>query len=357
MVKVGILGAAGYTGGELIRLLLNHPQAEIVFAHSESNAGNLVSDVHEGLLGDCDLRFTGDYDFSNVDVVFFCFGHGKSEAFLKEHAIPEQVKIIDLAQDFRLKGREERGERREYTSDNHDFVYGLPEINKAETQKAQHVANPGCFATAIQLALLPAAKMGLLKEDVSVNAITGSTGAGQKPAATTHFSWRTDNLSIYKPFQHQHLAEICQSLNQVAPSDSSVRDEKSPAAGFIHPPMGGSEGGCSIDFIPYRGNFARGIFCTAVVKTPAPIEDVIETYKNFYADAAFTHYSDKAIDLKQVVNTNKALVHCEKFGNKLLITSAIDNLLKGAVGQAVQNMNLMFGIDEKAGLKLKASAF
>jgi N-acetyl-gamma-glutamyl-phosphate reductase len=321
MIKVGILGAAGYTGGELIRLLLNHPEAEIVFANSESNAGNLVSDVHEGLIGDTDLRFTDAMPFDQVDVVFFCFGHGKSEAFLKEHTIPANVKIIDLAQDFRIKG-------------NHDYVYGLPEINKAEIVKAQHVANPGCFATAIQVALLPAAKMGLLTEDVAVNAITGSTGAGQKPGATTHFSWRSDNLSIYKAFSHQHIAEIRQSLTQIQ--------------------------GCldaSIDFIPYRGNFARGIFCTAVVKTQASAEDVIAAYKDFYRDAAFTHYSDKAIDLKQVVNTNKALVHVDCFEGKILVTSAIDNLLKGAVGQAVQNMNLLFGLEETAGLKLKASAF
>ncbi len=321
MIKVGILGAAGYTGGELIRLLLNHPEAEIVFANSESNAGNLVSDVHEGLIGDTDLRFTDAMPFDQVDVVFFCFGHGKSEAFLKEHTIPANVKIIDLAQDFRIKG-------------NHDYVYGLPEINKAEIVKAQHVANPGCFATAIQVALLPAAKMGLLTEDVAVNAITGSTGAGQKPGATTHFSWRSDNLSIYKAFSHQHIAEIRQSLTQIQGSLDA-----------------------SIDFIPYRGNFARGIFCTAVVKTQASAEDVIAAYKDFYRDAAFTHYSDKAIDLKQVVNTNKALVHVDCFEGKILVTSAIDNLLKGAVGQAVQNMNLLFGLEETAGLKLKASAF
>ena len=320
-MKIGILGAAGYTGGELIRLLLNHPEAEIVFANSESNAGNLVSDVHEGLIGDTDLRFTDQMPFDKVDVVFFCFGHGKSEAFLKEHTIPASVKIIDLAQDFRIKG-------------DHDYVYGLPEINKQEIVKAQHVANPGCFATAIQVALLPAAKIGLLTEDVAVNAITGSTGAGQKPGATTHFSWRSDNLSVYKAFSHQHIAEIRQSLTQVQGSLNA-----------------------SIDFIPYRGNFARGIFCTAVVKTLAPAEDVIAAYKDFYKDAAFTHYSDKAIDLKQVVNTNKALVHVDCFEGKILITSAIDNLLKGAVGQAVQNMNLLFGIDETAGLKLKASAF
>ena len=321
MIKVGILGAAGYTGGELIRLLLNHPEAEIVFANSESNAGNLVSDVHEGLLGDSELRFTSEMPFDQVDVVFFCFGHGKSEAFLKEHTIPASVKIIDLAQDFRIKG-------------DHDYVYGLPEINKAEIVKAQHIANPGCFATAIQVALLPAAKMGLLTEDVAVNAITGSTGAGQKPGATTHFSWRSDNLSIYKAFSHQQIAEIRQSLTQVQGSLNA-----------------------SIDFIPYRGNFARGIFCTAVVKTKANTEDIVAAYKDFYKDAAFTHYSDKAIDLKQVVNTNKALVHVDCFEGKILITSAIDNLLKGAVGQAVQNMNLLFGIDETAGLRLKASAF
>jgi len=321
MIKVGILGAAGYTGGELIRLLLNHPEAEIVFANSESNAGNLVSDVHEGLLGDTELRFTDEMPFDHVDLVFFCFGHGKSEAFLKEHTIPENVKIIDLAQDFRIKG-------------DHDYVYGLPEINKEQIQQAQHLANPGCFATAIQLALLPAAMLHLLKEDVAVNAITGSTGAGQKPGATTHFSWRVDNLSIYKPFQHQHIAEIRQSLTQ--------------EQGYLD---------ASIDFIPYRGNFARGIFCTAVIKTDAPASDVIAAYKEYYRNAAFTHYSDKAIDLKQVVNTNKALVHVDGFEGKILVTSCIDNLLKGAVGQAVQNMNLMFGLDETTGLKLKASAF
>jgi N-acetyl-gamma-glutamyl-phosphate reductase len=327
MIKVGILGAAGYTGGELIRLLLNHPEAEIVFANSESNAGNLVSDVHEGLIGDTDLRFTDQMPFDQVDVVFFCFGHGKSEAFLKEHTIPANVKIIDLAQDFRVKNEELRVK-------NYNFIYGLPEINKEEIAKAQYVANPGCFATCIQVALLPAANLNLLKEDVVVNAITGSTGAGQKPGATTHFSWRNNNLSIYKPFTHQHLAEIKQSIKQVQ--------------GYLD---------ADIDFIPYRGDFARGIFCTAIIKTPAPEEDIIEAYKEFYKDAAFTHYSDKSIDLKQVVNTNKALVHVEKYGNKLLVTSAIDNLLKGAVGQAVQNMNILFGIDETAGLKLKASAF
>ena len=321
MIKIGILGAAGYTGGELIRLLLNHPEAEIVFANSESNAGNLVSDVHEGLIGETDLRFTSEMPFDQVDVIFFCFGHGKSEAFLKEHIIPANVKIIDLAQDFRIKG-------------DHDYVYGLPEINKAEIQRAQHVANPGCFATCIQLGLLPAAKLGLLKYDVAVNAITGSTGAGQKPGATTHFSWRNNNLSIYKPFTHQHLAEIRQSLIQTQGSLD-----------------------VDIDFIPYRGDFARGIFCTEVIRTKADANEVIQAYKDFYRDAAFTHYCDQSLDLKQVVNTNKCLVHIDTFDNKLLVTSCIDNLLKGAVGQAVQNMNLMFGIDETAGLRLKASAF
>lgn len=321
MIRVGILGAAGYTGGELIRLLLNHPEAQIVFANSESNAGNPVSDVHEGLIGDTDLLFTDQMPFDKVDVVFFCFGHGKSQQFLAEHKIPEGVKIIDLAQDFRIKGP-------------HDYVYGLPEINKSAIEQAKHLANPGCFATAIQLALLPAAAMGLLTEDVSVNAITGSTGAGQKPSSTTHFSWRMGNLSIYKPFTHQHLAEIRQSIQQVQ--------------GHLE---------ASIDFIPYRGDFTRGIFCTSVIKTQAPAEDVISGYKEFYRDAAFTHYCDKALDLKQVVNTNKALVHADAFEGKILVTSCIDNLLKGAVGQAVQNMNLMFGINEKAGLLLKASAF
>ena len=330
MIRIGILGAAGYTGGELIRLLVNHPEAEIVFANSESNAGNLVADVHEGLLGDTDLRFTDAMPFDEVDVVFFCFGHGKSEAFLKEHAIPAHVKIIDLAQDFRI------------AAPTHDYVYGLPEIHKEEIRKCQHLANPGCFATCIQLGLLPLAKAGLLTHDVAVNAITGSTGAGQKPVSTTHFSWRSDNMSIYKVFTHQHLHEIRQSLTEL---------------------QGSLE--VDVDFIPYRGDFARGIFCTEVVKfdgeegtpTNPTAEQLADMYRAFYADAAFTHYVDKALDLKQVVNTNKALVHIDKFGNKAVITCVIDNLLKGAVGQAVQNMNLMFGIDEKAGLGLKANAF
>ena len=340
MIKIGILGAAGYTGGELIRLLLNHPDAEIVFANSESNAGNPVSDVHEGLIGETDMTFSSDMPFDKVDVIFLCFGHGKSEAFLKAHPVPEHVRIIDLAQDFRI------------AAPTHDFVYGLPEIHKKETAACKHLANPGCFATCIQLGLLPLAKTGLLTHDVSVNAITGSTGAGQKPGSTTHFSWRNNNMSTYKLFTHQHLHEICQSLNEVKPAGTPhITSPIAPS------PSGEPVGGCSIDFIPYRGDFARGIFVTEVIKSDKPLEDIVAFYKDFYKDAAFTHYSDKALDLKQVVNTNKCLVHCDKFGNKLVITSIIDNLLKGAVGQAVQNMNIMFGIDEKAGLNLKASAF
>ncbi|MCR4583838.1 MAG: N-acetyl-gamma-glutamyl-phosphate reductase [Prevotella sp.] len=334
MIKVGILGAAGYTGGELIRILLNHPEAKIVFANSESNAGNPVADVHEGLYGETDLTFTSEMPFEQVDVVFFCFGHGKSEQFLKEHAIPDSVKIVDMAQDFRIKG-------------NHDYVYGLPEINREQIRQAQHVANPGCFATCIQLGLIPAAQMGLLKSDIAVNAITGSTGAGQKPSATTHFSWRQNNLSIYKVFTHQHLHEICQSLNQVRPQGSLP----------VSSPIEDDKDGIFIDFIPYRGDFARGIFATEVIRTKADSQKVIQGYKDFYRDSAFTHYVDKPLDLKQVVNTNKCLVHVDAFEGKILVTSCIDNLLKGAVGQAVQNMNLMFGIDEEAGLKLKSSAF
>ena len=332
MIKIGILGAAGYTGGELIRLLIHHPEAQIVFANSESNAGNYVADIHEGLSGDTDMKFTADMPFDDVDVIFFCFGHGKSEAFIREHHIPQHVRIIDLAQDFRIAGNDSNAGF--MTPANHDFVYGLPEINRELIANARHVANPGCFATCIQLGLLPAAKMGLINDDVAVNAITGSTGAGQKPGATTHFSWRNNNMSIYKAFTHQHVPEIRQSLRQVQ--------------GYLD---------AAIDFIPYRGDFARGIFATEVVRTDKPIEEIVEGYKEFYKDAAFTHYVDKSIDMKQVVNTNKALVHCDKFGNKLLITSCIDNLLKGAVGQAVQNMNIMFGIDEKSGLNLKPSAF
>lgn len=322
LIKVGIIGGAGYTAGELLRLLLNHPAVEIVFVNSESNAGNLITDVHAGLWGETDLRFTDQLPFEDVDVVYFCFGHGKSTQFLAEHYIPADVRIIDLAQDFRL------------AADDNDYVYGLPELNWLQLQGAQHVANPGCFATCIQLGLLPLAANGWLDGDISVNAITGSTGAGVKPSATTHFSWRTGNLSIYKAFRHQHIPEIMQSLHRLQPSFDGA-----------------------VDFIPYRGDFPRGIFATLVARCDKSEDEIIEAYKNFYAEASFTHYVDRPLDLKQVVNTNKCLVHVEKYGEKVLVTSCIDNLLKGASGQAVQNMNLMFGLEETAGLRLKPVAF
>ena len=305
----------------MIRLLLNHPQVEIVFANSESNAGNKVYEVHEGLVGDTELEFTSETPFDKVDVVFFCFGHGKSEQFLKEHSIPADVKIIDLAQDFRIKG-------------DHDYIYGLPETHREQTRTAQHLANPGCFATCIQLAMLPALKAGIISGDIHVNGITGSTGAGQKPGATTHFSWRNDNISVYKTFTHQHLLEINQTVQELCP---------------------GYEG--RVLFIPQRGCFTRGIFVTAYAQCDKSIEEVQQIYADYYKDAAFTHFVAKSPDMKQVVNTNKAVVYVEKFEDQLLMISCIDNLLKGAVGQAVQNMNLMFGLDEKAGLNLKASAF
>ena len=327
MVRVGILGAAGYTGGELIRVLLGHPEAQIVFAHSESNAGNPVSDIHEGLTGDTDLLFSSEMPFEDVDVVFFCFGHGKSEQFLKEHTIPDNVKIIDLAQDFRIKGEEIRIK-------NYSFVYGLPETHREQIRTAQHLANPGCFATCIQLAMLPVLKAGIISGDIHVNGITGSTGAGQKPGATTHFSWRNDNISVYKTFTHQHLLEINQTVQELCPGYAG-----------------------RVLFIPQRGCFARGIFVTAYAKCDKPLEEVQQIYADYYRDAAFTHFVRKSPDMKQVVNTNKAVVYVEKYEDQLLMISCIDNLLKGAVGQAVQNMNLMFGLDEKAGLMLKASAF
>lgn len=322
MIRIGIIGGAGYTAGELCRLLLNHPEAEIVFINSESNAGNLITDVHEGLYGETDMRFTDELPFEDVDVVYFCFGHGKSTQFLTDHYIPADVRIIDLAQDFRL------------AAEGNDYVYGLPELNRTAILGAQHVANPGCFATCIQLGLLPLADAGLLQGDVSVNAITGSTGAGVKPSSTTHFSWRSGNMSIYKAFQHQHVPEIVQSLQQLQPSFEGA-----------------------IDFIPYRGDFPRGIFATEVITCNAPEEEIADLYRDFYSDAPFTHYVDRAVDLKQVVNTNKCLIHAERHGNKFLVTSVIDNLLKGASGQAVQNMNLMFELEEDAGLRLKPLAF
>ncbi len=321
MVRVGILGAAGYTGGELIRLLINHPQAEIVFANSESNAGNLICDVHEGLMGETDMRFTAEMPFGEVDVVFFCFGHGKSRAFLQEHTIPSHVRIIDLAQDFRIVGE-------------HDYVYGLPETHRQEISTCMHLANPGCFATCIQLGLLPALKAGIISGDIHTNGITGSTGAGQKPGATTHFSWRNDNISIYKTFTHQHLHEINQTIHELQPQYDG-----------------------QMFFIPQRGCFTRGIFVTSYARCNTPIEEVRAIYENYYRDAAFTHVVSTSPDMKQVVNTNKALVYVERYADQLLMVSCIDNLLKGAVGQAVENMNLMFGLPEDTGLRLKASAF
>ena len=321
MVRVGILGAAGYTGGELIRLLINHPQAEIVFANSESNAGNLICDVHEGLMGETDMRFTAEMPFGEVDVVFFCFGHGKSRAFLQEHTIPNHVRIIDLAQDFRIAGE-------------HDYVYGLPETHRQEISTCMHLANPGCFATCIQLGLLPALKAGIISGDIHTNGITGSTGAGQKPGATTHFSWRNDNISIYKTFTHQHLHEINQTIHELQPQYDG-----------------------QMFFIPQRGCFTRGIFVTSYARCNTPIEEVKAIYEDYYRDAAFTHVVSTSPDMKQVVNTNKALVYVERYADQLLMVSCIDNLLKGAVGQAVENMNLMFGLPEDTGLRLKASAF
>lgn len=321
MVRVGILGAAGYTGGELIRLLINHPQAEIVFANSESNAGNLICDVHEGLMGETDMRFTAEMPFGEVDVVFFCFGHGKSRAFLQEHTIPSHVRIIDLAQDFRIAGE-------------HDYVYGLPETHRQEISACMHLANPGCFATCIQLGLLPALKAGIISGDIHTNGITGSTGAGQKPGATTHFSWRNDNISIYKTFTHQHLHEINQTIHELQPQYDG-----------------------QMFFIPQRGCFTRGIFVTSYARCNTPIEEVKAIYEDYYRDAAFTHVISTSPDMKQVVNTNKALVYVERYADQLLMVSCIDNLLKGAVGQAVENMNLMFGLPEDTGLRLKASAF
>ena len=321
MVRVGILGAAGYTGGELIRMLINHPQAAIVFANSESNAGNLICDVHEGLMGETDMRFTAEMPFGEVDVVFFCFGHGKSRAFLQEHTIPSHVRIIDLAQDFRIAGE-------------HDYVYGLPETHRQEISTCMHLANPGCFATCIQLGLLPALKAGIISGDIHTNGITGSTGAGQKPGATTHFSWRNDNISIYKTFTHQHLHEINQTIHELQPQYDG-----------------------QMFFIPQRGCFTRGIFVTSYARCNTPIEEVKAIYEDYYRDAAFTHVVSTSPDMKQVVNTNKALVYVERYADQLLMVSCIDNLLKGAVGQAVENMNLMFGLPEDTGLRLKASAF
>ena len=322
MIKVGIIGGAGYTAGELLRLLLNHPEVEIIFVHSSSNAGNRITDVHAGLLGETDLTFSDTMPFEEIDLLYFCTAHGDTRKFLESHQLPEELKVIDLSMDYRIK------------SNDHDFIYGLPELNRRATCKSRYVANPGCFATCIELGLLPLAKEHLLKGDISVNAITGSTGAGVKPSTTTHFSWRNNNMSVYKPFTHQHLPEILQSVKQLQPDFDG-----------------------EIDFIPYRGDFPRGIFTTIVVKCDLDIETLYKLYESYYERDSFTHIVSKPLDLKQVVNTNKCLIHLEKHGGKLLITSIIDNLLKGASGQAVHNMNLLFGLEETVGLKLKPSAF
>lgn len=320
MIKVGIIGGAGYTAGELVRILLNHPEVELKFVHSTSNAGNHLYDVHSGIFGDTDMCFSEDYDLGAVDVVFLCSGHGKSTAFWQENARPEGLRVVDLAQDFR--------------DESCGYVYGLPEINRERIENALLVANPGCFATAIQLAVLPLAAAGLLESEVNVTAITGSTGAGVKPGATTHFSWRNNNVSVYKAFEHQHLKEIGMNVSHLQP-----------------------DFGKSINFVPVRGDFARGILASAYTDCHLTFEEAEALYKDFYRDAAFTFVSGTNVDLKQVVNTNKCIISLEKHGDKLIVNSVIDNLLKGASGQAVQNMNLMFGLPEKTGLNLKASAF
>lgn len=322
MIRAGIIGGAGYTAGELIRLLVNHPEVEIAWVNSNSNAGNKITDVHGGLYGDTDLRFTDTADMDCIDVLFLCSAHGDSAKFLAANPVPSRVKIIDLAQDFR--------------DESNGFVYGLPELNRERIMTTDKTANPGCFATALQLAILPAVAAGIADGEINVTAVTGSTGAGVKPSAKTHFSWRTDNMSTYKEFTHQHLAEIGRSLSAVSPRDKEVPE---------------------VNFVPVRGDFARGIFATVYFDTDADADTLVSIYSDFYRGAAFTHYVDAPLDLKQAVNTNKALVHVEKHGNKAHVVCVIDNLLKGASGQAVQNMNLMFGLDEKTGLRLKASAF
>lgn len=323
MIKVGIIGGAGYTAGELIRLLLNHPDTEIVFVNSTSNAGNKITDVHCGLYGETELVFTDQLPFNDINMLFFCTAHGDTKKFMEANTVPEHIKIIDLSTDYRMEGPE------------HDFVYGLPELNRKRIIRANHVANPGCFATAIQLAVLPLAKHLMLNSDLHVNAITGSTGAGVKPSSTSHFSWRNDNISIYKPFTHQHLAEIGQSLSLLQNSFNKA-----------------------INFIPVRGNFSRGIFATTYIDNcKIDLEEIKRIYHEFYDDHSFTFITEKNPDLKQVVNTNKCLIHLSKYDDKLLIVSMIDNLLKGASGQAVHNMNLLFGLEESIGLHLKPSAF
>jgi N-acetyl-gamma-glutamyl-phosphate reductase len=320
-INIGIIGGAGYTGGELLRILLNHPQVNIIFVNSKSQAGKPVYSSHSDLVGDTDLLFTDLMPFDEVQAIFLCSGHNESKKFLAENIIPESLKIIDLSTDFR--------------DQSNGFVYGLPELQRDLIKKATKIANPGCFATSIELALLPLANAGLLNEDVHVSAVTGSTGAGQSLSASTHFSWRNNNISIYKAFTHQHLNEINQSIKTLQPAF-----------------------GKSINFIPYRGNFSRGIMANVYTKFAGTIEEAIELYKKYYATHPFTHLSEAAeIDLKQVVNTNKCILHLEKHDDNLLITSIIDNLTKGASGQAVQNLNLVFGLEETTGLKLKSVGF
>jgi len=323
-INVGIIGGVGYTGGELIRLLINHPNTDIRFIHSKSNAGNPVYKVHQDLIGETDLKFTGSLS-NDIDVLFLCLGHGDSKKFLSENKIADNIKVIDLANDFRLTQNSKLKTR--------NFIYGLPEINKEQIQSAQNIANPGCFATSIQLGLLPLAKAGLLDE-IYTTGITGSTGAGQSLSATAHFSWRANNIQAYKTLAHQHLAEIVQSLIQLQ-----------------------SNHNIELSFVPWRGDFTRGIFISSTIHCEESLEFVKELFKDFYKGNPFVFLSDDAIFLKQIVNTNKCVIQLEKVGSKLVVHSALDNLLKGASGQAVQNMNLMFGLDEKTGLKLKATGF
>jgi N-acetyl-gamma-glutamyl-phosphate reductase len=324
MIKTGIVGGAGYTGGELIRLLLNHPDAEIAFVHSTSNAGNPLYKVHSDLLGETEICFTGNLD-DNIDLLFLCAGHGDAEKFLRENKIASGIKIIDLSQDFRLHDNSTIGDR--------EFIYGLPELNRVKIRKAANIANPGCFATAIQLGLLPLAKAGLLGE-IQTTGITGSTGAGQSLSSSTHFSWRANNIQAYKTLTHQHLHEIGESLSQLQPMHNM-----------------------EINFIPWRGDFTRGIFISSLISCELKQAEISALFLDYYKDHPFTTVSNESIFLKQVVNTNKCIIQPEKVGSKLVIHSIIDNLLKGASGQAVQNMNLMFGLDESTGLKLKAGYF
>ncbi|MGB5821060.1 MAG: N-acetyl-gamma-glutamyl-phosphate reductase [Saonia sp.] len=324
MINAGIIGGSGYTGGELIRILLAHPQVEISFVYSTTRAGKKIPSAHPDLLGLTALEFTAVINLE-VDVVFLCLGHGNSTKFLKENHFSENTKIIDLSNDFRLG--------KDAVLDGKTFIYGLPELKKEAIKKADHIANPGCFATAIQLALLPLAKAGGLQHPVHINAITGSTGAGASPSATSHFSWRNNNVSGYKPFTHQHLGEINESLQ-------SLQKDKG-----------------ELFFLPNRGNFTRGILATAYTHFEGSKTEAVQLYTDFYSNAEFTQISEEPIHLKQVVNTNQCHIHLHKHNDTLLITSAIDNLVKGASGQAVQNMNLMFGLQENEGLQLKASVF